>query len=107
MQGAYDLIGDPDKRKQYDAGGGIFGGFGGGGARPGGFDPGAFRGGFGDILSDLFGGMSTGGRGGRPQAQRGRDLETEVSLSFEQAMEGGHNAKSQDLIPTVQDRTKK
>ncbi|HKR99621.1 MAG TPA: DnaJ domain-containing protein, partial [Candidatus Dormibacteraeota bacterium] len=69
VQGAYDLIGDPDKRKQYDQGGGIFGGFG-------------------DILSDLFGsggGAGTGGtRGGRPQAQRGRDLETEVSLSFEQ-----------------------
>src|SRR4051794_13360511 len=61
VQGAYDLIGDPDKRKQYDAGGGIFGG----GA--GGFDPGAFRqgfGGFGDILSDLFGSGGGGGGGG-------------------------------------------
>jgi molecular chaperone DnaJ len=91
VQGAYDVIGDPDKRKQYDQGGGIFGSGG-----PGGFDPGQFRGGFGgfgDILSDLFGsgGMGGGGarRGGRPQAERGRDLETEVSLSFEQAMEGG------------------
>jgi molecular chaperone DnaJ len=88
IQGAYDLIGEPDKRKQYDASGGMFGG--------GGFDPGAFRqggfGGFGDILSDLFGGGGgVGGMGGRgrPQPQRGRDLETEVSLSFEQAMEGG------------------
>jgi molecular chaperone DnaJ len=86
IQGAYDLIGEPEKRKQYDAGGGIFGNRG--------FDPGAFRqggfGGFGDILSDLFGGAAgPGGRGGRPQPQRGRDLETEVSISFEQAMEGG------------------
>jgi molecular chaperone DnaJ len=90
VQGAYDQIGDPDKRKQYDQGGGAFGGFGG----TGGFDPGQFRtgfGGIGDILSDLFGGAGApgGGRGGRPQPQRGRDLETEVSLSFEQAMEGG------------------
>src|SRR3954470_21628085 len=89
IQGAYDLIGDPDKRKQYDQGGGIFGGAGG----AGGFDPGSIRqnfGGFGDILSDLFGGAggATGGRG-RPQPERGRDLETEVSLAFEQAMEGG------------------
>jgi molecular chaperone DnaJ len=96
VQGAYDTIGDVDKRKQYDSGGGIFGGFGGGGGGAGGFDPGSFRGnfgGFGDILSDLFGGGGaaggTGGRGGRPQPQKGRDLETEVSLSFEQAMQGG------------------
>src|SRR4051812_10166199 len=94
VQGAYDLIGDPDKRKQYDQGGGIFGGFGTGGGT-GGFDPGSFRQnfrGFGDILSDLFGsggGTTAGGRGGRSQPQRGRDLETEVSLSFEQAMQGG------------------
>jgi molecular chaperone DnaJ len=91
VQSAYDTIGDPDKRKQYDQGGGIFGGFGAPGG--GGFDPGSFRQGFGDILSDLFGGGGGGGfggrGGGRPQPQRGRDLETEVSLSFEQAMQGG------------------
>src|SRR3954452_15825749 len=99
VQGAYDTVGDPDKRKQYEQGGGIFGGFGGGGAGSGGFDPGTIRqnfGGFGDILSDLFGGGGAGGgtaggfgARGRPQPERGRDLETEVSLSFEQAMEGG------------------
>src|SRR3954452_6835297 len=92
VQGAYDTVGDPEKRKQFDQGGGIFGGFG-GGTPGGGFDPGSFRGnfgGFGDILSDLFGGATGGGRpGGRAQPQRGRDLETEVSLSFEQAMQGG------------------
>src|SRR3954451_16984050 len=54
VQGAYDTIGDPEKRKEYDAGGGIFGGFGGGAGAGGGFDPGSIRqnfGGFGDILS--------------------------------------------------------
>src|SRR3954470_13434424 len=54
VQGAYDLVGEPDKRKQYDQGGGIFGGA---GAGAGGFDPGQFRqgfGGIGDMLSDLF-----------------------------------------------------
>jgi molecular chaperone DnaJ len=86
VQEAYSILSDEEKRKQYDQGGGIFGT---------GFDPGAFRtgggggfGGFGDILSDLFGGGGAGGAGTRRQPQRGRDLEAEVHISFEQAMEG-------------------
>jgi molecular chaperone DnaJ len=85
IQEAYSILSDPKKRKEYDSGGGIFGG---------GFDPGSFRtgtggggfGGFGDILSDLFGGGA--GRGGAAGPERGRDLETEVHISFDQAMEG-------------------
>lgn len=85
VQEAYSILSDEEKRKQYDAGGGIFGN----GAGPGGFDPSSFKqgfGGFGDILSDLF---NQGGGGGRPPGpERGRDLETEVHVSFDQAMEG-------------------
>ncbi|HEY1592144.1 MAG TPA: molecular chaperone DnaJ [Solirubrobacteraceae bacterium] len=92
---AHDVLSDPEKRKDYDRGTGPFGnfagGFGGGGAQGGGgFDAGSFAGNFGDIFSNIFGGGSGAGAGD-PRAgrqQRGRDLETEVTLSFDQAVNG-------------------
>src|SRR3954470_20079152 len=72
---AYDVLSDPDKRKKYDRGGRVFGGgspF--GGAPGGGPAGGPDVGGFGDILSDLFG-QATGGRfggaGGGTRTQTG------------------------------------
>jgi molecular chaperone DnaJ len=100
---AHDVLSDPDKRKAYDRGG-FLGGFGGAGGPGGGFEN--VAGSFSDILSNLFGGGGAGGaggpgtggrggaggvrggRGGRGPVQRGRDLETEVSLSFDQAVNG-------------------
>ncbi|NYD40306.1 DnaJ C-terminal domain-containing protein [Nocardioides panaciterrulae] len=104
---AYDVVGDPEKRKKYDemrelyAGGGFRGGFpggfggGAGGAGAGGFDlndllrdraAGGAGGGFGDMFGDLFG----GGRQ-RPQQRRprkGADVESGATISFTDALEG-------------------
>ena len=105
---AYQVIGDAEKRKQYDDMRrlGAFG-FGGGaasggnarrgpppgGPRPGATDPGV--GGFGfDIgglggLGDLFSSMFGGGRGGRAQAEQGQTVETTLEVPFRVAALGG------------------
>jgi len=101
VQHAYDVLGDPEKRKQYDRG--AMNPFGSGAGAPGGAAGGFDAGSFSDILSNLFGGASKGGggptgRGGSTsRSERGRDLETEVSLSFEQAVEGAQVSLS---VPT-------
>jgi molecular chaperone DnaJ len=101
ISAAYDVIGDEDKRKSYDqvremGSAGFGGGAGPGGAGwPGGVGgPGGARyvnvedaGDLGDIFGGLFGGgRQRAGRATRPQ--RGTDLETDVRVSFDQAMAG-------------------
>src|ERR1700730_8097811 len=87
---AYDVLGDPDKRKQYDSGTGPYatgGGPGGGFGGFGNFDFDASS--MGDILSNLFGAQGGGRRGrARPRAERGADVEAQVSITFDQAIAG-------------------
>jgi molecular chaperone DnaJ len=90
---AYDVIGDPEKRKKYDRGGSVFGGGNpfGTGTTGGGAGGGATATDFGSF-SDILSGIFNSGGGGRdrtkPSVERGKDLETSVTLSFEQANEG-------------------
>ncbi len=89
VQTAYDVLSDPEKRKQYDR-------FGSANGRPGpgggfnfgeGFDMGDL-GDLGDIFGGIFGGLGGRGRQQPARGQRGRDLEVEVNLSFEDSLHG-------------------
>jgi molecular chaperone DnaJ len=98
---AYDVVGDPEKRKQYDdlrAGlGGGFGPFTTGGADGSPFDlndlfgGGAGRtaggGGFGDLFGGMFGGGGTRTRTASAP-RRGADIETDATISFADAIDG-------------------
>jgi molecular chaperone DnaJ len=96
ISAAYDVLGDAEKRTAYDRvremGPAGFGGFPGAGGQAGSGFPGGFSYETVDIgdLSDLLGGMfgGAGRRARRPRARRGADLETEVRLSFEDAIAG-------------------
>ena len=98
---AYQVLSDDAKRSKYDQFGSGFEnmgqqGYGGSQGGFGGFDPSGFGGfqgngaefDFGnlnDIFSDFFGG---GMGGGRQQARRGRDISTEIQISFSDSVFG-------------------
>jgi len=108
---AYDVLADGKRRKEYDEARALFAGggfrmpagngpgpagaggftfdlgdlFGGAGA-PGAGAPGS--GGLGDLLGGLFGAASRRGTGTAAGPRRGRDINSEVTLSFEDAVRG-------------------
>lgn len=100
VSAAYDIVGDPEKRKQYDrgeidangeqrrtyhrtySGSGPFGGRASGGRQDEDM-------GFGDIFSDLFGSMrGRGAEAGSPFGMRGRDVRYTLEVDFLEAVNG-------------------
>ena len=97
---AYQVLGNPEKRKQYDQYGTTFDNM---GAGAGGFGAGGPFGGFGGFnggginidmedLGDMFGDFFGGGRRGGARAKRnsrGADIEMNLNLSFKDSIFGG------------------
>jgi molecular chaperone DnaJ len=87
VQHAYDVLSDPEKRKQYDR-------FGAQNGRPGpaggpNVDFSSFDiGDLGDLFGGFFGGARPGGTRARRQPLRGADVEAQVHLSFEDSLRG-------------------
>lgn len=113
INAAYQVLSDKEKRSQYDQYGQTFeqaqrggGGGGGGGSQGfGGFSSqgwdfsgfsaqggsasgGEFNGGFEDIFSDIFGG------GGGQSSRKGRDIQIDSEITFEEMVHGAHREVS-------------
>jgi molecular chaperone DnaJ len=103
---AYDVVGDPEKRKKYDEMRELYGsgaqgwqsrgGFGGGGGfnlddllrDRGGAGGAGGGGGIGDMFGDLFGGFGRGRTQTQTRPQKGSDAETVATIGFTDAIDG-------------------
>jgi molecular chaperone DnaJ len=79
IQGAYDILSDPEKKQAFDRGGFNL---------PGGQNVPFDMGNLSDMLQDFLSGRRGGGGPSRPQAVRGNDLETQARITFAQSING-------------------
>ncbi|MFA6859867.1 MAG: molecular chaperone DnaJ [Clostridia bacterium] len=89
---AYEVLSDSKKRANYDqfgsADGQQFGGFGGSQGFSGFSESFSGSGGFSDFFSDIFSAFGGGNGGARRQEAVGADLQTKITLTFEEAAFG-------------------
>ncbi len=106
---AYEVLKDTEKRKRYDqfghagvgGNGGSAGGYGGFNGFGGAYNGQSMNFDFGDLgLGDIFGSFFGGGAGQQQRRQaRGRDVEAQVEITFEQAVFG----TEADLVLNLED----
>ena len=89
---AYEVLGDKQKRSNYDQFGSADGAnfsdfFGGNGGFGGGFSSEGF-GGFGDIFGDIFSAFGGGRSGARTQSTRGEDINLSLNISLKESAFG-------------------
>ena len=96
---AYEVLSDREKRSAYDQ-------FGHAGVDPsvGGMGGAGFNGSFSDIFSDVFGDLFSGGRAGRGgRSGRGADLQYNLQLDLEQAVQGDNVEVSVPVLASCAD----
>lgn len=103
---AYEVLKDPSKRQRYDQFGHAGVGGAAGGGNPFGGGPGGQNVDFGDLgLGDIFENIFGGGFGNarrQQQAARGRDVETRVEVTFEDAIFGVNKDVSLNIDDTCE-----
>ncbi len=107
---AYEILSDKDKKARYDQFGhaGVDPNYGAGAGGYGGYGAGGFDVDLGDIFGSIFGG-GFGGFGGNQRRQnpnaprRGRDVQTAITLTFEEAAKGCTKTVKAQIIDNCSD----